>query len=148
MFGSPNRLSNSRTHSRQLRQPEVEDFNFPFRRHKNIRRLDVAMDDALMVRGVECVGDLNADVEQTVERQGSADDQAIECRAVELLHADMKPLAIGFVDLEDGADVGVIQRRGGARLTWKRSSAAESRASSGGRNLSATRRPSLRSSAS
>jgi hypothetical protein len=45
-----------------LRQPEVQDLGLAPFRHKNIRWLDVAVDDALPVRGFQPVGNLNPQV--------------------------------------------------------------------------------------
>src|SRR3954463_12881743 len=73
------------------------------------------MDDALVVRRVERVRYLNSDIEQTVEHHRRARDHAVERGAFELLHAD-EPLAIRFVDLVDGADVGMVQRRSRPRF--------------------------------
>src|SRR3954469_5424922 len=68
------------------------------------------MDDALLVRRVERIGDLDAGVEQAVEHHRRARDHAVERCALELLHAD-EPLTIGFVDLVNGADIRMIERR-------------------------------------
>ena len=48
----------------QLRQAEVEHLGLAARRHEDVRRLDVAVDDALGVRGVERVGDLHGERQQ------------------------------------------------------------------------------------
>ena len=45
----------------QFCQTEVEDFHLSALGDKNICRLDVAMHDALGVRGVESIGKLNSD---------------------------------------------------------------------------------------
>ena len=46
---------------RDLRQSEVEDLRVPPLGHENIRRLNVAMDNALRVRRVEGIGDFDAE---------------------------------------------------------------------------------------
>jgi hypothetical protein len=51
----------------QFRQPKIQNLRLTARRDENIRRLDVAMYDALRVRGIESAGNLNRQVEQFVE---------------------------------------------------------------------------------
>jgi len=53
---SPPGGEGSRTH--QLRQSELENLGPAMFRHEDVRRLDVTMDDALLVRGVQRVGNL------------------------------------------------------------------------------------------
>ena len=48
---------------RQLRQTEVEDLHPAVGRDEHVLRLQVAVDDALVVRGREAVGDLHGDVD-------------------------------------------------------------------------------------
>jgi hypothetical protein len=47
-----------------FRQPEVENLRVPAGGDEKIRGFDVAVDDALGMRGIERVGDFNAEVEQ------------------------------------------------------------------------------------
>ena len=47
-----------------LGQSEVQNFDLSQRRHNDVGWLDVAMDDAPLVGGVQPVGDLNGNVEQ------------------------------------------------------------------------------------
>ena len=47
--------------ARRLRQPEVEHLHRAVRRDLDVRRLQIAMDDALLVRGFERLGDLPRD---------------------------------------------------------------------------------------
>jgi len=44
--------------TQQLRQSELENLGPAMFRHEDVRRLDVTMDDALLVRGVQRVGNL------------------------------------------------------------------------------------------
>ena len=55
--------------SATLRQAEVEELRSRLRQH-DVAGLEVAMDDARAVRLVERVGDLRADPQRLVERQG------------------------------------------------------------------------------
>jgi hypothetical protein len=76
------------------------------------------MDDAALVRGVERVGHLDADVEQAVEAERAAGDPPVQRLALEQFHRD-EALAGGFFDRVNRADVRVIERAGGAGLTLK-----------------------------
>ena len=73
-------------------------------------------------------------------------NQLCQALALQQLHHD-EGMPFVFVGPVNSADVGMVQRRGRARFALERSSVTGSLANSSGRNFSATRRPSLRSSA-
>jgi len=50
----------------QLSQPEIEDLGLAALRDEDIVGLDVAMDDALGVGGIESIGDLDRQFQQLV----------------------------------------------------------------------------------
>ena len=83
------------------------------RRHEHVGRLEIAVHDARLVRGVECIGDLNRQREQLVDRQAMGVQVVAQGSAVEPFHRDERP-AVVFTNLVDGADVGMIQRRRGS----------------------------------
>jgi hypothetical protein len=58
----------------ELREPEVEHLHLLARRHEDVRRLDVAVDDAVCVGGVERLGDLNAERQDVGRRERPATD--------------------------------------------------------------------------
>jgi hypothetical protein len=93
---------------RQLRQTEVENLRPVLFTDEDIRRLDVAMDDALGVRGIECVRELDRDIQQVRDLQRSTVDAIAEALAPEGLHHDVR-CALIVADVEDGADAGVAQ---------------------------------------
>ena len=95
---------------------EIENLGVASFGDKNIRRLDIAMDDALSMSGVERISDFDADVEQDLDVDGAAHDEMLEGLAVEKLHGN-KGFA-GFVtNVVDGANVGVIEGRGSFGFT-------------------------------
>ena len=80
---------------------------------KNVRGFYVAMHDSLGVRGVEAVGDLNADLEELGNIHGLAGNAVFQGLAFEKFHGD-EGAAFEFADIVNRADVGVIQRGSGA----------------------------------
>ena len=100
---------------RQLRQPKIEDLGLPAGSQKNVGRFQVAMHDALVVGDIERIGNLDSDVEDLIQRKRMAVDLLGEAFAFEQLHGD-EVLPIALLDGVDGADVGMVQPGGGARL--------------------------------
>src|SRR3981081_1874660 len=84
--------------------------------HKNICRLDVAMDDSLSVRRIEGVGNFDTQRKQRIEFQRAIADTMFQRRAVEVLHDDER-LAVLLADIVDGADVRMVECRGSSGLT-------------------------------
>src|SRR4029077_4464202 len=90
----------------QLRQAEVEDFRSPLRGQEDVRRLDVAVDDALVMRGLEPVTDLKSDGEEFCEGKAlgmRAREAVMQGIAVQQLHHDER-LPLILFDLVDRAD--------------------------------------------
>ena len=71
-----------------FREAEIENFGVAALGDENIGGLDVAMDDALGVRGIETVGDLDAEIENGFHFHRAAGDAMLESDAVEELHGD------------------------------------------------------------
>ena len=78
---------------------------------ENVRRLDVAVDDAFGMRSIECIGNLDGERENQFRFQRATADAMLQRHAVEILHDD-EVLTFALVNLEDHADIGVVQRRG------------------------------------
>src|SRR5271166_4434729 len=75
-----------------LCQPEIEDLSVACLSDKDVRGLDVAMDNSGCVSGRESV------------------DAVLQRHPVQILH-DQKYLIVVLADLVDGADVGMVQGR-------------------------------------
>ena len=84
--------------------------------HKNIRRFDIPVHDALHVSGIQRVRHFDADLQQLLQVHGAPADAVLERGPVHELHGD-EGMAGVFADFVDGADVGVIERGGRAGLT-------------------------------
>ena len=71
-----------------LGQAEIENLCLIALSDENVGGLDVAVNDAFGVSGIEGIGDLDGEVEQTIELHGLAVDCALEGLAFEQLHGD------------------------------------------------------------
>src|SRR6266566_3718519 len=100
---------------REFGQAEVEDFGVAAIRDKEVRGLNVAMNDAFGVRGIQGVGDLDAQREQSFQFHGTAGNAVLQGCAFQKLHGNER-LPFLFPDVVDGADVGMIQ--GGRSLCF------------------------------
>jgi hypothetical protein len=103
---------------RDLRQSEVEHLRGSSLGDENVGGLDVAMRNALRVRGFECFGDLDSESEQVVGTRRPLGDALLERHAVEVLH-DNAGAAVLLADVVDGADVRVVQGGRGTRLPFE-----------------------------
>ena len=95
---------------RQLRETEVENLDAIAGAHKEVVGLQVAMDDALGMRGGQGVGDLDGEVERPVERQpaGVHARSVVPSSSSETRYGAFVPSHI-----EDRHDAGVVQCGGG-----------------------------------
>jgi hypothetical protein len=103
---------------RHLRESEVENLGVSALGDKNVCRLDVAMNDALGVGGVEGVDDLDGQREKNLHLQRTSGDAVLQRHAGEELHGD-EGMAILFSNVVNGADIGVVQGRCGLRFALK-----------------------------
>jgi len=101
---------------RELGEAEVHDFCVAAGGDEKIGGLDVAMDDAGGVGGVEAVGNLDAPIEERFDVERAAGDIVFQSLAVEKFHGD-EVAAFEFVNFVDGANIRVIQGGGGLRFT-------------------------------
>ncbi len=98
-----------------LRETEVHHLHLAALGDEDVAGLDVAVEDALAVRGVERVRDVDRDVDDPIDRQRAGAEDLVQGGAVDQLHHD-EAAAVMLADVVERADVGVVQRRGGARL--------------------------------
>ena len=117
----------------QLREPEIQHLHGAVRPHLDVGRLQVAMDDALLVRGLERFGDLSRDWQRLVDRDWSlamrsasvgpstsSITSAVACRRLESVDRAMfggsvrRALAL---HAENGRGAGIFQKSSGSTLT-------------------------------
>src|SRR6266853_4193928 len=102
----------------QFGQAEIQDFRLSTPGEENIGRLEIAMDDSRLMRGVEGVGNLDGDVKDLSACQRLARDDVLESLTFQELH-HKEGVAFGFVNFINGADVGMVEGRGGPCLALK-----------------------------
>ena len=94
-------------------EAKIENFDGATVGDENVGGLDVTMDDAFFVRGVEGVGELDADVDGARNGEETEGNQFVEGLAFEQLHGDESP-AILFFDGVNGRNAGMIECGSGA----------------------------------
>ncbi len=82
----------------QLGQSEVDDLGVTVFGHHDVGRLEVAVDDALVVCAGKTFGDLGSELQGPGERQLFPVNDVLELLAPDELHGD-EGHAVGFVDL-------------------------------------------------
>ena len=98
------------------RDPEVGDDDVRIAVEQEVRRLDVAVDDALLVRAIERHSGLGEPLQRLSGRDASLPETVVDGAAVEVLHDDVRLLPV-LADVEDGDDVRRAgEPRGGQRL--------------------------------
>ena len=93
----------------RLGQTEVEHLDGAVRRHLDICGLQIAVNDAALVGGIEGIGDLTRDVHRLFHRHGASRQPIRECVALDELH-DQRVRRGRFLEAVDVRDVRVIQR--------------------------------------
>jgi hypothetical protein len=96
-----------------LGEAEVEDFCVAKGRDEDIGGLDIAMDDAFAMGGVQTVGDFCGEFEKLIRWKRAAEDRVTQSLALQPLHHD-EVVAVHMANFVDGADAGMIQGGGGA----------------------------------
>jgi hypothetical protein len=106
---------------------------------EDVRRLDIAVHDSFGVRGLECVGDGDGDFQQSFQLEVPARDAVLESFPFQAFHGD-ESAPILSADVVDGANVGMIQRRGRLRFALEADQSLRIFGTLSGRNFSATKR--------
>ena len=94
----------------RLGQPEVEHLHGAVWTYLHVRGLQVAVDDALFVSGLERLENLPGDGKCFGNREPSLDEAIGERRPLDQLH-HQSHVAVGVLHSVDGSDVRVVERR-------------------------------------
>ena len=134
-------VSSAAIGARHLGQAEVEDLHAAFAGEEDVLRLEVAVDDALVVRGREPARDLDRVVDRLARRHRRPVDSRAERFALEQLGDDYGAPS-WRADVVDREDVGMVEHPGGARFLLEAAEPSASSANEAGRTLTATSRAS------
>ena len=126
---------------RDLGQPEIQNLGVAALGDEDVGGLDVAMNDPLGMRGIQRVGNLDRQTEHSFIFHGLSADAMLQRHALQKLHGNER-LSPCLADFVDGANIGMIQRGSRPRLPPKTFQGLRVFATSSGRNLRATKRPS------
>jgi hypothetical protein len=102
----------------EFRESEIEDLDRAIRSELDIRGLQIAMDNAPLVRRFERFGDLLRDWQHLIDGDRAARDPLGKVFALDQLH-DQRRDAVGLFDPVDRRDVRMIQRREEFRFALK-----------------------------
>ena len=108
-------VAHARAVGEHLRDAEVEDLHAALGRDLDVGRLQIAMDDAALVRRLERQRDLMDDRQRLIERQRAGDEPHAERFARHQLHLDDAAL-LDLAEAEQHRDVRMIERRQHARF--------------------------------
>jgi hypothetical protein len=107
-------VSCERRGRRSFRDSEVEHLRRAIRTNLDVRRLQIAMDDAPFVRGVEGIGDLPGDPARLVDRHRAVQKEIGERRPFDEFQHERAQVPVGVgrpVNAVDRGDVLMIERR-------------------------------------
>lgn len=103
---------------RLLGQTEIQNLGPPVTGDEEVGGFEVAMDDASGVRGLQRIGKLDCPAQQVGQGQRPAGDAFAQRGAIEVLHRNVS-LSVGFAQVVNGADIGVVETRGRLRFAPK-----------------------------
>jgi hypothetical protein len=73
---------------RNFGQPEIQHLGVSAFGHENVCRFDVAVDDTKSMSGIECVGDVDGDWEESLHFHRPPGNTMLERHSVKKLHGD------------------------------------------------------------
>ena len=121
----------------RLREPEIQHLHSPVRAQFDVRGLEIAMDDALLVRGFKSFRDLFRDRQCFVERDRPASNALRQIVALDEFHHERRDASALFQAV-DGRDVRMIQRGEDFGFSLKSGQSVSIRGEDVGRILMAT----------
>ncbi len=116
------------------RETEIENLHAPITQQKDVRRLDVAVRDAPIVRGSETPGNLSRDIQSRPHGQSTILEPRAKCLALQELGNDVDHAAFA-ADVVESEDVGMIQRCDRSCFTIETAQRGSSIADNGAQHL-------------
>src|SRR5206468_5640268 len=98
-----------------LRQTKIQNLRVSTLGNKNVCRLNVSVNNALGMRRVQRVRDLNSEVEQPFQLERAPKSQFAERLPFHVLHGDERTTLV-LADLVNRTNVGMVQSRRCPRL--------------------------------
>ena len=102
------RCCNIRRCGTEFRKTKIEHLGNATPGQKDVGGLDIAMNDLFRMRGFERIGDLDRELNRQAEFNRPSRDAFLQCFTIQQLHRN-ELLAVGFVNVVDSADIGMIQ---------------------------------------
>src|SRR4051794_17335995 len=98
--------------SRQLGQAEIQNLRLPAFGDENVSRLNIAMNNALAVSGIESVGHLSRQFKQLLKGNRAACQTLFQGLSSHEFHGD-EAVAVLLGNIVNSANIGVIEGGGG-----------------------------------
>ena len=109
-------MRRERLGSQRLRQAEIEHLGHAVRTNNDVARLEISVDDACGVRGLDSLGDLQRQLQCLAHGHCTCRDPVANGFALDQFHD--QELGVGLVlEAMQRRDVGVVERRQNLRLT-------------------------------
>ena len=103
---------------RELGNAEIEDLHTAVGRQEHVLRLDIAVDDATLVRGSQALSDCDAAVDRLARGNRAVLERLAQRHPFEQLGDDERR-AVVLTEVVHGEDVRVIERGGGAGFLFE-----------------------------
>src|SRR6266550_6773408 len=106
-----------RTH--ETSESEVYDLSLPAARQNHVGRLDIPMNDIVLVRVTQAFGDLTDNLDSRGHRQARTSHASGEALSLVVSHHQEELAIVGLLDCMNGSDVFVIESGSGAGFVQK-----------------------------
>src|SRR5436190_1747933 len=107
-----------RSRRKRTRSVQIKNLGVVLTSHENVRRLDIAMNDAFGMRRINRIRDFNSEIQRFLDAQRTAIVPVFQCLSIEVFHHNERT-AVVLTDIVDRANLRMIERRGRTRLDSK-----------------------------
>ncbi len=134
VHGSRGAVTSRGLRARQLGQPEIQDLHAPVAEHEEVRRLEIPMDQPVIVRRGEAARDLERDVDRLARRERPLVQTLAQGLALEKLGHEVGRSLVR-AHIVEHENVGMVQGAGRARLLLEASETIRIGGERGGQHL-------------